>query len=104
MIILDTDHISELQQPNSARGARLAVRLAAARDRTATTVVTVEEQARGWLASINKEAAGIDQVDSYTNLMGLIQFFQKWLVLPFDRLTAEEFHRLRSQRIRISTS
>ena len=55
MIVLDTDHISELQQPNSHRGARLAGRLrAVVDDPVVTTIVTAEEQLRGWLGAINQ--------------------------------------------------
>jgi tRNA(fMet)-specific endonuclease VapC len=104
MIVLDTDHISELQYPNSARGARLLVRLIGVEDHLlATTIVTFEEQMRGWLAAINKQPAGINQVESYSNLVEVEWFFRDWLLLPFDRLAAEQFHRLKSQKIRINT-
>jgi tRNA(fMet)-specific endonuclease VapC len=70
MIILDTDHMSELQYPNSVRGARLLGRLSAVEDsQLATTIVTYEEQMRGWLASINKQPAGISRVEAYTSLL-----------------------------------
>jgi tRNA(fMet)-specific endonuclease VapC len=53
MIILDTDHISLLQHPDSTEGQRLVQRLAVSFDRDiVTTVVTVEEQMRGWLQVI----------------------------------------------------
>jgi tRNA(fMet)-specific endonuclease VapC len=104
MIILDTDHMSELQYPNSVRGAHLVGRLSAVEDsQLATTIVTYEEQMRGWLASINKQPAGISQVEAYTSLLEVVQTYLGWIILPFDRLAAEQFHRLRSQRIRIST-
>jgi tRNA(fMet)-specific endonuclease VapC len=104
MIVLDTDHISELQVPNSVRGARLSVRLSAVpQDQIATTIVTAEEEMRGWLAMINRQPAGLSQVDAYTHLVGLIQFYRTWITLPFDRLAAEQFHRLKSQKVRIST-
>jgi tRNA(fMet)-specific endonuclease VapC len=104
MILLDTDHMSELQYPNSVRGARLLGRLCAVEDsQLATTIVTYEEQMRGWLASINKQPAGISQVEAYTSLLEVVQTYLGWIILPFDRLAAELFHRLRSQKIRIST-
>jgi tRNA(fMet)-specific endonuclease VapC len=104
MIILDTDHMSELQYPNSVRGARLLGRLSAVEDsQLATTIITYEEQMRGWLASINKQPAGISQVEAYTSLLEVVQTYLGWIILLFDRLAAEQFHRLRSQKIRIST-
>jgi hypothetical protein len=33
-----------------------------------TTIITIEEQMRGWLAAINKLPAGLSQVDAYTSL------------------------------------
>ena len=104
MIVLDTDHLSELQYPNSVRGARLSGRLSAVpQDQIATTIVTFEEQMRGWLASINKQPAGISQVEAYDRLGEVVQFYLGWLILPFDQLAAEEFHRLKSRKVRIST-
>jgi tRNA(fMet)-specific endonuclease VapC len=104
MIVLDTDHISELQYPNSARGARLFDRMSSvANEQIAATIVTVEEQMRGWLATINKHRAGISQVDAYSRYLETVHFFRPWLILPFDKIAAAEFQSLRSQDIRIGT-
>jgi tRNA(fMet)-specific endonuclease VapC len=84
MIVLDTDHVSELQYPNSVRGARLLERLNAVEGRpAATTIVSFEEQMRGWLAAINNRPAGISQVEAYTNLVEVERFYRKWLILPY---------------------
>src|SRR5438270_3096589 len=104
MIMLDTDHISELQYPNSVRGGRLSGRLSdVPQDEIATTIVSFEEQMHGWFAAINKQPAGISQVEAYARLAEVMQFFCGWITLPFDRLAAEQFHRLKSQKVRIST-
>src|SRR5437868_15296890 len=100
MIVLDTDHISELQYPNSVRGGRLSD---VPQDEIATTIVSFEEQMHGWFAAINKQPAGISQVEAYARLAEVMQFFCGWITLPFDRLAAEQFHRLKSQKVRIST-
>jgi len=53
MIVLDTDHISRLQHPESQESQFLSQRLAASPDRDiVTTVATVEEPMRGWLRVI----------------------------------------------------
>jgi predicted nucleic acid-binding protein len=58
MIVLDTDHLTELQSPKSSRRARLALRLSQQGARPiATTIVSIEEQLRGRLASINRRKA-----------------------------------------------
>ena len=104
MIVLDTDHVSELQEPDSVRGKRLAGRLGAVhQEQIATTIVSAEEQMRGWLGAIHKQPAGIDQVDAYANLLGLFQFYRNWLILPFEELAAQRFRDLRAAKIRIST-
>jgi tRNA(fMet)-specific endonuclease VapC len=78
MIVLDTDHITELQYPSSVRGSRLLVRLGAVEGRpVATTIVTFEEQMRGWLAQINKQSAGISRVPPYANLFEVERFFRE---------------------------
>jgi tRNA(fMet)-specific endonuclease VapC len=104
MRILDTDHVSELRYPNSARGLRLLERIdASGGELVVTTIVTVEEQMRGWLAVINKMPAGLSQVDAYTSLSDLVIFCRKWNALPFDVHAAEQFQRLKAQKIKLNT-
>jgi hypothetical protein len=55
MVILDTDHLSLLHFPESAAAARIMSRLSSRGIQQAiTTIITYEEQTRGWL----KEIAG----------------------------------------------
>jgi tRNA(fMet)-specific endonuclease VapC len=104
MIVLDTDHIYELQDSHSARGSRLSQRLAgAAAIPVATTIVTYEEQMRGWLAAINKLPAGDRQVVAYDSLAEFLAFYQGWRLLRFDRHAAGHFQGLRVQGVRIGT-
>ncbi len=57
MILFDTDHTTLLKHPESERGTRLMERLKArpSGQVVAVSIVTVDEQMRGWLASIAKE-------------------------------------------------
>jgi tRNA(fMet)-specific endonuclease VapC len=104
MIVLDSDHLSELQHVNSQRRARLVKRIERQRDRTvATTIVSVEEQLRGRLATINKRPPGNEQVVPYQELIGLLEFCVGWIVLPFDHISARQFHDLKAARIRIGS-
>lgn len=91
MILLDTDHVSVLQTPGVARRQRLLARLALVTEPFGTTVITVEEQMPGWMASIAKERYAARQVRSYARLADLFAFFAAWLVLPFDEDAAAEF-------------
>jgi tRNA(fMet)-specific endonuclease VapC len=39
----------------------------------------------------------------YTRLIGLIEFFSDWEILPFNEPSADQFEALRKQRVRIGT-
>ena len=74
MLILDTDHLTEIDR-SSAAGARLMARLDTVGDDIATTVISAEEQLRGWLAQINRTRDPRRQIDAYARLQGRIAFF-----------------------------
>lgn len=104
MIVLDTDHLSELQRRDSRRGVKLRERLEKQTDRRiTTTVISIEEQLRGRLAVINESEAGIAQVLPYTRLTELLEFYAGWMILPFDQIAARQFRELRGAKIRIGT-
>ncbi len=66
MIILDTDHLTVLKYARDDRFARLAQRMADSADQDfATTVITLEEQLRGWLAQINRFQEPVKQIPAY---------------------------------------
>jgi hypothetical protein len=55
MMVLDTDHISILEHEDSPQAVALTKQLEALpKDEVATTAVTLEEQARSWLALIGR--------------------------------------------------
>ena len=101
MIVLDTDHISFSQSRTSAEGERLRKRLRDSRELVGVTIVSAEEEMRGWLASIARQSNPLDQVAPYLRLQGLFSFYSKWPILPWTDAAAEEFARLRATRIRI---
>lgn len=104
MIILDTDHLSILQQPESPQHERLQERMRQSTDtKFQTTVVSLEEQARGWLAAINRQQKVHDQTIYYVRLAALVRFYCKWKILPFDEPAADRFQSLRSAKIRVGT-
>ena len=102
MLVLDTNHISELGYGSSA-GLRLRDRLLASGEDTATTIVTVEEQLRGWLAEINRLSNPHRQVAAYRRLHERIEFFARWTVLPWDTAAADLFLSLHRQSVRIGS-
>ena len=76
MILLDTDHVNVLKYPEHPRFASLTTQLNISDDPDiATTVITVEEQMRGWLAWINRSDEVHRQVPAFTT----VHFFSaKW--------------------------
>ena len=102
MLILDTDHLVELDQ-GSAAGAVLRGRLEAANEPVTTTIVSAEEQFRGWLAQIHRLSDVHQQIDAYDRLQRRIEFFAAWIVLPWTSEAADKFVELRQLKIRVGT-
>jgi tRNA(fMet)-specific endonuclease VapC len=104
VIILDTDHISILQDNQAKEHATLLANMSASTYQDfAVTVVTLEEQIRGWLAYLNRSPDVSNHVTPYDRLIGIVQFFSQWAVLRFDKNCADQFKQLRGQKVRIGT-
>ena len=77
MIVLDTDHLSLLcgrQQPTGHRLRRSLERPTITE--IVTTIVTYEEQSRGWLASCAKHQARGQLVENYRHLSKHLEDFR----------------------------
>jgi hypothetical protein len=81
MLVLDTDHLVELDR-GSVYGAALQQKLAAAQDAVATTIISAEEQFRGWLVQIHRQQDPHEQIATYQRLQRRIKFFAAWHMLP----------------------
>ncbi|MSR56254.1 MAG: type II toxin-antitoxin system VapC family toxin [Planctomycetaceae bacterium] len=104
MVVLDTDHITLLQHAHSPEGARLTSRLEdQAGDAVATTIVTYEEQTRGWLAYLAKAKTIARQVQCYGKLHRHLENYTQMRVLDFDNRAAIVFQQLHSDKVRIGT-
>ena len=102
MIVLDTNYLSFLQRPESAECVRLVDAMNQSIDRVfATTVISLEEQMRGWLAAIRRVQLLDKQIVYYERLLTVAQFFSGWQVLPFDQRAAQRLLELRKLRIRV---
>ncbi|MEO8494747.1 MAG: type II toxin-antitoxin system VapC family toxin [Planctomycetota bacterium] len=102
MLVLDTDHLVELDRA-SAAGLMLNQRLQRATEEVATTIISAEEQFRGWLAQIRREQDPHKQIVGYARLKRRIEFFAAWPVLDWSSDSADVFQSLRQQRVRIGT-
>ena len=105
MILVDTDHITFLNYPDSERGRRFIGRLETVPDSETigVAIVSIEERMRGWLAAIAKERSASRQVVGYRELARLFEFYQEFEIVPFDESAAQQFDHLRGQRLRLGT-
>ena len=103
MYLLDTDHLSVLER-GGAEGERLRQRLQAVPPaEVAATVVSYEEQTRGWLSYLAKARSLPDQVTAYSYLQRHLQVFCAIPLLAFDPAAAAIVQQLQQQRIRVGT-
>ena len=102
MLVLDTDHVSALGSPSEA-GLELLERISASGQDAATTIITVEEQLRGWLAEIHRLTDPHRQIIAYGRLQRRIDFFAAWTVLPWDADAADLFVRSRQGGLSIGS-
>ncbi len=104
MVVLDTDHLSLLLLAESEAAEKIAMRLASRHIRElTTTIVTYEEQTRGWLAQIACARNLPQEIEAYQRLKTSLQDFCTMEVLDFDDEAAAEYRRLRGMKIRIGT-
>lgn len=104
MILLDTDHLTILKYTASARGEALSARLEKSADREiGTTILSVEEQWRGWFAVVARHRDVRRQVKPYRELVELHAFLSGWSILPFDDRAADLFEQLRAAGVRIGS-
>jgi tRNA(fMet)-specific endonuclease VapC len=104
MVILDTDLVTLLEKQNSSAGARARERLRALQpDEITTSIITYEEQMRGWLSYLARAKNLAGQVDAYRRLSRHIEYYSRIRVHPFTELAAVEYQTLRNQRLRIGT-
>jgi tRNA(fMet)-specific endonuclease VapC len=104
MILLDTDHLSVLKYDEHPRCRALRDRMNASEDSFfATTIVSAEEQMRGWIARIHAARDAEQQVAWYEQLAWLIEFLADWQIIAFDKQAAVEFKRLQRLRLRVGT-
>jgi len=102
MLLLDTNHLREFGKA-SAVGQRLFDRLESSGEEVATTIVCIEEQARGWLAEIKSAKDEASEIWAYSQYKEHVEVSARWLILDWDADAARLFRQLRGQGVRIGT-
>jgi tRNA(fMet)-specific endonuclease VapC len=104
MILLDTDHLTLLKFTQSPNCQALIARMRASPDPDiGTTIISVEEQWRGWFAVIARHREVRRQIKAYQELVELHTFLSGWTIKPFDDAAADRFEQLRASRVRIGS-
>jgi tRNA(fMet)-specific endonuclease VapC len=104
MVILDTDHMSVLERREQPSLGSLLHRLASLPPAdVVTTVVSYEEQMRGWMAYLARARSMAQQITAYGRLLAHLENYRRIPVLGFDEAAAIVFQRLRRSRLRIGT-
>lgn len=104
MYILDTDHFSLVEWGSGTIGQRLHERIRALpEDEVVTTIITYEEQTRGWMAQAARARTTEQQIEAYRKLQRHLALYRKIEVLGFDHQAGVEFDRLQRLRLRIGT-
>jgi tRNA(fMet)-specific endonuclease VapC len=103
MLVLDTDHMSLLEW-GGGDSMVLREQLAdVAPGQVVTTIISYEEQVRGWMAYLARARSLEQQVEAYHRLRRQLENYRQIPVLDFDQHAAAEFQRLRRMKPRIGT-
>jgi len=104
MYILDTDHMSLLERKTSHEAQRLFFRLSAINDKDyGTTIISFEEQMKGWLALLSSARTVEKQIEFYGRLKNALYRYNKIQLFDFDFQAANIFTDLQKRRLRIGT-
>jgi hypothetical protein len=89
-------HLVEFQKGTSSEAHRLKQRLDQVDEPFGTTIITVEEVMRGWLAAIRRTSDPFRQINAYSKLRQLFRFFATWDVVDWTAASAREFVALKA--------
>ncbi len=103
MYILDTDHLSVIDR-GGVKAKGLLQRLANINPaQVATSIISYEEQMRGWLSYTAKAQTVEKQVEAYRELKRQLTNYCTIPVVEFDGQAAQEFQRIKKLYPRLGT-
>jgi tRNA(fMet)-specific endonuclease VapC len=104
MFVLDTDHVSLLERAGSLEPKRLRARLERIPvEERATTIISFEEQTRGWMSYLAKARSLVQQIGAYRRLKLQLDNYCAMKVLDFGERAASQFQRLSKLRLGVGT-
>jgi tRNA(fMet)-specific endonuclease VapC len=102
LYVLDTDIVSFAFQRHPTVLQRLQ-RLPDD-DLVVTTIITFGEDLGGWLPACRRAPDGAVRARAYARLQRGLDFYRRWVCLPFDEAAAAIFDQLRTQKLRVGTN
>ena len=103
-VLLDTDHLSVLQWEEQPACNRLLERLdRLPPDDIATSIVSIHEQAQGWLAYLNRSRKRAHVVTAYIKLESIWRWFLRMNVLSYTDEAEVRYAELKRQCRRLKT-
>lgn len=104
MIILDTDCLSLFDREKYLESSLLRKKLNEfPPDEIFTTIITFEEQMRGWLTYLSRCKNIEQEIFAYERLNKFLDNFREIAVLEFDENAAEIYKNLKSNKIRVGS-
>lgn len=103
MYLLDTDHPSILERGGQNAQALLVTLSHINPNEVATTIITYEEQTRGWLSYMAASRSLEAQVQVYQELQQHLANFCAILVIGFEGAAASTFQRLKNTYRRLGS-
>jgi tRNA(fMet)-specific endonuclease VapC len=103
MLILDTDHLSFLEQNGHPIAERMRRRIKDHVEECVATVISYEEQCRGWMSAIANAKSISNQIVAYRKLLAQLRNYCAMRVIEFDEPAATEFHVLKKSKVKIGT-
>ncbi len=101
--LMDSDHISMIDRAGP-EGTRILARIATLPpDSVAISLISYEEQMRGWMAEIARLHSVDRQLDVYSRLDRMRDYYCVTPVLPFDEKALAQFQGLWLRRLRVGT-
>ena len=103
MYILDTDHLSVLDRGGDTASNLLQRLATVAPNLVATSIISYEEQMRGWMSYTAKAQTEVQLIEAYRQLNRQLQNYCAIPVIEFDRAAVQEFQRIKKLYPRIGT-
>jgi len=103
MVILDTNHINVLERRGAEARSLIARLTEIPISDVCVTIISYEEQIRGWMATLAAAKSGPTQVLQYTRLMTQLENYCNLSVLPYTPEAASQFETLRKLHRRLSS-